>query len=278
MRSIGVLIACAGVFLNLTAAYGLPKRIIILRHAEKSDDKSVASGGLCGPGPQRAEALIQYLGSTRERNSLFQNGEKPAAFYANTDHAAETIAPAYATWPDKEVELCTCQKQCKHLDVNNCNNLQEWSKSAAQTVLTNKDYKGEIVVMAWEHSLIGNVSKYNEADIGNPTLSWQLGLSNFKQSSPSFDFRNWCGSNYDFFWIVDYDPNVDYDPSKPNFKNGPTPINIEVKMQELQGLPQNTWGCPEPDKVFAKIKDGGDGCTATQNPACPRPQTCPSNP
>ena len=70
MRSTGVFMACAGVLLSLTAAYGLPKRIIILRHAEKID-----GGGLCHIGERRAVALKeQYLGKGAQ-NSLFEAGE-----------------------------------------------------------------------------------------------------------------------------------------------------------------------------------------------------------
>ena len=94
MRSIGVFMACAGMLLSLTAAYGLPKQIIILRHAEKTD-----TGGLCSVGEGRKNALVaQYLGKGA-KDSLFVSGEQPAAFYAITGHTKETIEPAANTWP-----------------------------------------------------------------------------------------------------------------------------------------------------------------------------------
>ena len=102
MRSIGVSIACAGVLLNLPAAYALPKRIIILRHAEKT-----SGDDLCQTGKDRATALREeYLGKNA-RKSLFAEGEQPAVFYAVTGHTELTIDPSARSWgldvsvPDK---------------------------------------------------------------------------------------------------------------------------------------------------------------------------------
>ena len=88
MRSIGVFMACAGMLLSLTAAYGLPKQIIILRHAEKTD-----TGGLCSVGEGRKNALVaQYLGKGA-KDSLFVSGEQPAAFYAITATRRRPLSP-----------------------------------------------------------------------------------------------------------------------------------------------------------------------------------------
>jgi hypothetical protein len=259
MRSIGVAIACAGVLLNLTAAYALPKRIIILRHAEKSNDENINNGGLCGPGPDRAQALSQYLGSAAGPNSLFENGEKPAAFYANTCHSAETIAPASATWKGVVLNTCPpftngkCGDDCKgeHLD--------KWSSEAAHKVLNNAEYNGKTVVMAWEHARIADAA----LDEKNPdplTLYRLLGIYNYFNG---VDLSNWCGTNYDYFWIVDYDPD------NPNSKNGaPTPKSITISQQKFDApydtLPTNAWGEPE--------QPWDPSCTPTPNPQCPKQQ------
>ena len=103
--------------------------------------------------------------------------------------------------------------------------------------------------MAWEHSRIANAefdSKYSTDPL---TLYQLLGLFNYKH--PPLPLQNWCGSNYDYFWIVDYDPEVEYRDGVP-----PTPKNITVKLQALQGLPQNSWGSPPPHGVFKG--DGGE--------------------
>jgi hypothetical protein len=255
MRSIAVLIACAGVLLNLTAAYGLPKRIIVLRHAEKID-----GADLCDTtGNNRAKALVQYLGSTGERNSLFKNGEKPAAFYANTLHSAETIEWAYATWKGKSVELYQCRDCAK-------DELNKWSREKAHEVLNSAEYKGKIVVMAWEHARIADASKEKDWDSTHPndplTLYRLLGIDNYFNG---VHLSNWCGSNYDFFWIVDYDPD-----GNPNAKNGaPMPKSITISQQKFDApydmLPTNAWGEPEPADAFK-------GCSNTPKPECPKQQ------
>ncbi len=250
MRSLGVLITCAGVLLNLTAAYALPKRIIILRHAEKMNP-----GGLCQLGKNRAQALATtYLGFGAQNSAdLFPPNSVvspnypapnyPAAFYANTPHAYSTIEPAFQTWNNvyKDIKL--------YGPLQGEGDLDEWSRMFAEAVL--KNYDGKIVVMTWEHSRIANEEK-----VGDSTLYTLLGLSNYKGTVP-IDLKNWCGSNYDYFWIVEYNPEDKYN-GKP-----PTPTNITVKMQELTGLPQNKWGTKE------KESDWSRECSDTPNPACP---------
>jgi hypothetical protein len=234
MRWIGALVTCLAVFLNLTAAYALPKRIIILRHAEKIND-----GDLCAIGNMRASALAKrYLGYGAW-DSLFANGEQPAAFYANSPHAAETIEPAFLTW--RRINRI-------HFDKNL--SINTWSRVAAEEILGN--YHNQIVVMAWEHSRIAN----SERDLVNPdpvSLYYILGLSKYNKPLP-IRLDNWCGSNYDYFWIVDYNPDEEYTGTPP------TPTNITVKLQELRGLPQNKWG--------EKEEPWPADCTATDKPTC----------
>jgi hypothetical protein len=93
--------ACAVFVLNLTAAYALPKRIIILRHAEKT-----SGDDLCKTGKDRATApREEYLGKNA-RKSLFAEGEQPAVFYAtraipyfdNTPRFKRGPAPLIPLW------------------------------------------------------------------------------------------------------------------------------------------------------------------------------------
>lgn len=250
MRSIGVFMAFAGMLLSLTAAYGLPKQIIILRHAEKTD-----TGGLCSVGEGRKNALVaQYLGKGA-KDSLFVSGEQPAAFYAITGHTKETIEPAANTWPGVPLKFPdkVYKKKFPH------DWADQWTKNAAKDVLTN--YDGKIVVMAWEHHRIADEdnTKYPE------TLRHLLGID----KSENDWSKNWCGSNYDFFWIVDYDPDTKYDP-----KSGvpPKPIKVTSKLQDFGGdypayPPRNKWGAPEPDEVFK----GPNHCDPTPKPSCLAP-------
>jgi hypothetical protein len=250
MRSIGVFMVCAGVLLSQTAAYALPKQIIILRHAEKTD-----TGGLCSVGEGRKNALIaQYLGKGA-KDSLFVRGEQPAAFYAITGHTKETIEPAASTWPG--VPLKFPDKAYKKKFPNDWEN--RWTKDAAKEVLTN--YDGKIVVVAWEHHRIADEdsTKYPE------TLRRLLGIDKYANDWS----KNWCGSNYDFFWIVDYDPSAKYDSESDV---PPTPIKVTRELQDFGGdypayPPRNKWGAPEPDEVFR----GANHCDPTPNPSCAAP-------
>jgi hypothetical protein len=256
MRSISVFMAGAGVLLSLTAAYGLPKQIIILRHAEK-----IENGGLCSVGEGRSKALVaQYLGKGA-KDSLFVSGEEPAAFYAITSHTRDTIQPAANSWPGvPPIKLPDKDYKKKFKD----DWADHWTNDAANEVLTN--YDGKIVVMAWEHHHIADDTRIAGDGPKYPdTLRHLLGID----KSGNDWSKNWCGTNYDFFWIVDYDPDAKYDP-----KSGvpPTPIKVTKKLQDFGGdypgyPPRNDWGAPEPGEVFT----GANHCDATPNPLCLAP-------
>jgi hypothetical protein len=257
MRSISVFMAGAGVLLSLTAAYGLPKQIIILRHAEKTDN-----GGLCSVGEGRSKKLVaQYLGRGA-KDSLFVSGEQPAGFYAITGHTKETIELAAKSWSG--VPLKFPDKAYKNKDDWE----NQWTKDAANEALTN--YDGKIVVMAWEHHRIADDSRNADDSPKYPeTLRHLLGIDKSENNWS----KNWCGTNYDFFWIVDYDPGAKYDP-----KSGvpPTPIKVTSKLQDFGGgypayPPNNEWGAPEPGEVFK----GPNHCDATPNPLCLAPLAPP---
>ena len=247
MRSIGLLIGCAGALLSLTAASGQPRQIIVLRHAEKID-----GGDLCPTGERRAEALSkQYLGKGAQK-SLFENGDKPAAFFAITGHTKDTIKPTAKSWGLEVIRPTDSDKS-----QDDWENL--WTQKAANEVLTDPAYNGKIVVMTWEHNRIAN-EEFDEKD----TLRHLLKLDAYAEKTNDDVPKNWCGSNYDFFWIVDYDPGAKYDP-----KSGPpTPINVTPVKQDFiapyDDVPNNKWGDPEP-------KDAFQGCTDTPLPECEKP-------
>jgi hypothetical protein len=145
MRLIRGFMACAGVFLSLTTAYGLPKKIIILRHAEKTD-----TGGLCSVGDGRKIALVAEFLGKGAKDSLFASGEQPAAFYAITGHTKETIEPAANTWPGVPLKVPDKVYKKKFPD----DWADRWTKDSAKEVLS--DYDGKIVVMTWEHHHIAH--------------------------------------------------------------------------------------------------------------------------
>jgi hypothetical protein len=241
MRSIAVLSACAGVLFSLTAASGRPRQIIILRHAEKID-----GGDLCPIGERRAEALAkQYLGKGA-RKSLFENGDQPSAFFAITGHTKDTIKPTAKSWGLEVIRPADSDKSKDSWE-------DLWTQKAANDVLTDPAYNGKIVVMAWEHNRIAN-----EALPEDVTLRHLLKLDVYAEKTKDEVPKNWCGSNYDWFWIVTYG-----DPTSE------TPTKVSRILQAFDtpfdDVPKNKWGAPEPAVPFA-------GCTETKNPQCEPPQ------
>jgi hypothetical protein len=198
--------------------------------------------------------VAEFLGKGA-KDSLFASGEQPAAFYAITGHTKETIKPAANTWPGVPLKVPDEVYKEKFPD----DWADRWTKDAAKEVLS--DYDGKIVVMTWEHHRIADEDneKYPE------TLRHLFGIDKAEKDWS----KNWCGSNYDFFWIVDYDSDAKYDA-----KSGapPTPIKVTSKVQDFGGdypsyPPRNRWGAAEPDEVFK----GPNHCDPTPNPSCPLP-------
>lgn len=240
MRSIGLLFVGAGALLSLTAAFGQPRQIIILRHAEKID-----GGDLCPTGERRAEALSkQYLGKGAQK-SLFDNGDKPTAFFAITGHTKDTIKPTAKSWGLEVIRPTDSDKS-----QDDWENL--WTQKAANEVLTDPAYNGKIVVMTWEHNRIAN-EELDEKD----TLRHLLKLDAYAEKTKDDVPKNWCGSNYDYFWIVDYG-----DPTS----GVPTKVTrvLQTFDKRFDDVPNNNWGAPEPaDKLL--------GCTPTEHPQCTPP-------
>jgi hypothetical protein len=171
--------------LGADAAQAHPARIILLRHGEKKNGRE-----LCNVGSLRAQALsAQYLGrGARENDAIYGNGRTPDAFFAVTAHTQETAAPSAQSWgkqltmflvppgdPDEESDLDT-----------------QTQKAAA--ALASAEYAGKIVVVVWEHKHIAN------EDLTN-TFWTLLKLGEIPNANVP---KSWAGTNYDFFWIIDY--------------------------------------------------------------------------
>jgi len=239
MRAITVLILLIGLLLGLAAASAQPRRIIILRHGEKTSHK----GPLCATGVLRASALAEaYLGKGAQ-NSLF-GGDQPVAFYAVTSHTEATSRPSANSWclkvlrpkknkpsADKELEDDAAEKD---------ELLNRETQEAAKDVLANPSFAGKIVVMTWEHKHIANEKLEKSYPNERVTLRQLLKLDEYAEAHPDEKIpETWSGDNYDFFWIVDYaDPKIPK-PSKITIvrQNFPTPY---------ESVPSNDWNTPEP--------------------------------
>ncbi len=222
--------ACTAIVLSclgIQAADAVPRQIIILRHGEKAN-----ATALCSVGIQRSQALAaQYLGKGAA-NSLFSGSDTPAAFVAITLHTLELISPAAATWGLPVITWSVVPlpgaDEAKQLDAQ--------TRAAANDVLTNPAYDGKIVVMTWEHKHIANKKLQEKHPTHGVTLRQLLNLDAL--TGTNHVHETWQGSNYDYFWIVDY-----------GNAGSTTPTAFKHVRQEFTGafksVPSNHWGKPE---------------------------------
>lgn len=218
-----------------SAANAVPARIIILRHGEKTDHLR-----LCPVGRQRALALNQELLGRDARNSVFSQGEAPAAIVGITLHTAELISPTARSWNQPILFYSAIQKE-GNPDYDK--ELNQRTREAVSDVLTNPAYNSKTVVMVWEHRHIADPAlekRYRGREA--VTLRQLLHLNSLK-GVPDI----WPESNYDYFWIVDYPPNS----SKPSKFQ----MVRQVFGSAFPDVPDNQWG--EPDGLTA-----ASGCAA----------------
>jgi hypothetical protein len=249
MRAISVLILLFAQFLGVAAASAQPRRIIILRHGEKTSH----DGPLCATGVLRASALAEvYLGKGAQ-NSLFEGGQ-PAAFYAVTGHTEATSKPSANSWclpilrpkrnkpaAGEEVEDDDNDTAAKKEET-----LNRETQEAATDVLTNPSFAEKIVVMTWEHKHIANEKLEKSYPNERVTLRQLLKLDEYAKAHPDEKIpETWSGDNYDFFWIVDF-----ADPKSPK----PSKVTIikETFPTPYESVPSNDWQKPEPPLAGCK--------------------------
>ena len=235
----GSLLRCFGIGLMVSLlpmqVQAEPARIIILRHAEKLNRHA-----LCDLGEQRAQALAsQFLGRGAAQ-SLFAAGEKPAAFLGITVHTIETVTPAAQSWNLPVIPYTVDaygdeDGEEKEIDMN------QRTQEAAHDVLTDPRYAGKTVVMAWEHKRIASSKLEKDFPGEQVTLRQLLHLDRIGDVP-----KTWPGSNYDFFWIVDYAP------------ANPVPTGFHMVRQAFtapfDSLPANDWDEPELQHLEAGCK------------------------
>jgi hypothetical protein len=208
-----------------------PSRVIILRHAEKLN-----AYALCDLGRERADALAkQFLGQGAAQ-SLFAPGERPAAFMAVTLHPLETITPVAQTWGLPVVDYSVVPNKDEDDDAETEINVR--TQEAARDLMSNHEYDGKIVVVAWEHKHIANHKLEKQYRGQEVTFRQLLRLGQAPES--------WSDTNYDYFWIVDYAP------------GNPNPIKFQAIKQTFlppfNALPAPDWDAPEPKHIEAGCK------------------------
>ncbi len=223
-------VLCLAFLLSLFAsqsAYAVPRQIIILRHGEKQD-----SYRLCNTGQRRSLALrANYLGKDAVQ-SLFSDGQRPDGFFAITLHSLELISPAAQSWGMPVhvysfVPLPGLTKERETLALN------ERTQQAAQTLLNDPLWDGKVVVMSWEHDHIAKAKLEKKFPKERVTLRQLLNLDTLSNVP-----QTWPDSNYDYFWIVDYENQGSVVPTK----------FTEIKQKfraPFETVPSNSWGKPE---------------------------------
>jgi hypothetical protein len=205
-----------------SAAFSEPARVIILRHGEKQNGYQ-----LCEVGTQRAQALAgRYLGKGAEA-SLFAEGGAPDAFFAITPHTLELVSPAAITW-GKPLIMYSALPQKGESGADATRLLNQRTRQAVADVMAN--WSGKTVVMTWEHHHMADEKL--EASFPNEkvTLRQLLNLDTIANVP-----KTWPGSNYDYFWIVDYagsDRPTRFQMSKQSF------------TAPFQKVPSNDWDTP----------------------------------
>jgi hypothetical protein len=211
----------------LGASLAAPSRIIILRHGEKDD-----AWRLCGVGEERAHALAAFYLGRDAGQSLFGQGEAPAAFLAITLHSLELAAPAAASWDEPLTLYAVVPDASSPKDKNAAElALNRRSQEAAHDLMTNPAWQGKTVVMAWEHKHIAS-AKLAAAFPGEAVTLRQLLQLDKLNGVP----ETWPSGTYDYFWIVGYDA------------GSGAPASFSMVKQNFgapyDDLPANDWGAP----------------------------------
>ena len=206
-------------------ARATPSQIIVLRHGEKQD-----AYRLCEVGVERSLALAaQYLGKGA-KDSLFPKGRAPDAFIAITLHTLELVSPAAQSW-GQPVILYSALPMHGQSDAQVTAILNRRTQEAARDVMTGAQWAGKTVVMVWEHHHIADRHLEKKFPKEKVTLRQLLNLDSIASVPES-----WHGSNFDYFWIVDY------------AKGGTRPTRFQTKKQVFAApydkVPSNDWGAP----------------------------------
>jgi hypothetical protein len=205
-----------------------PRRVILLRHGEKSTPYE-----LTPTGELRAQALAhQFLGAGGS-HSLFSSKDKPVAFLSMTLHTIELITPAAATWSLPTVAYSYVPSSVVAQDEVLA--LNKRTQEAAYDLFHNSKWNGRTVVICWEHDHIA--SEKLEQQFPGELVTWRqlLHLEKLPEPYRSQVPESWEGDNYDYFWIITF--------------RGTRPISFESKLQAFdapyESVPQNLWGDPE---------------------------------
>ena len=219
-----LLAALVGGVFAVDMAAATPAEVIILRHGEKRN-----AWQLCGVGQTRAKALATtYLG--RGATELLLPPEGPAAIFAITLHTLELASPTAESW-NLPIRLYSVVPEPKQTRDAFTAALNRRTQEAVADLLADPALDGKTVVLFWEHDHIARAALEKKYPDEKVTLRQLLGLDALPDVPAT-----WPGSNFDYFWIVDYSGS----PAKP------TGFRM---MKQIFGddvdVPMNDWGTPD---------------------------------
>jgi hypothetical protein len=159
-------------------AVAQPAQVIIIRHAEKPDE----GNELNERGQERAAALVAYF---QGRPEVLQF-KTPIAIYAQSPKKEDSsLRPLQTVKP-----LADALK----LSVVQAYTRDEYPKMVEE-ILSNRDYKGKMVLICWEHKVIPDIARSLRAT-----------------DAPA----KWHGSVFDRTWMITFNSRRD-----PSFKDLP---------------------------------------------------------
>jgi len=212
----------------LTAVRAEPSQIVVLRHGEKTNGYA-----LCEVGQDRSLALrAQFLGKGAERSIFTQ---PPAAFFATTLHTLELVAPTADSWGLPVTTFAVVPLKGNDAEAET-NWITRQTQRAATEVMNNPRWKGQTVVMAWEHKHIANEKLAKDHPNELVELRQLLKLDQLPVAYRDQVPKNWSGSNYNFIWVIDYN-------------SAGQPTTFKTIRQDFTGqfakVPNNAWNAPE---------------------------------
>ncbi|GAB4071378.1 histidine phosphatase family protein [Ancylobacter sonchi] len=253
IRATALLLALAALILPaVPAAEAAPKRLVIVRHGEKAGPLA-----LCSVGKERAQALAaQYLSPTSPMSLIAR--DPPAAILVMTLHTLETARPILKAWNMRPLAPAIAYvpiKNNRHFNAK----LNKVNRDVVADLMDNPRWHGRTVLMVWEHFHIASAALEAEFPGEQATLRQLLRLAEIPPWKivdapngrptllPGGVPDTWPDSNFNFFWVLDYDRD-----------DARVPARLTVIRQNFQppfaALPSNDWGAKE--KLPA-----GSGCT-----------------
>lgn len=226
--SLATAVVLGGAALPAEAA---PKRIVIVRHGEKQ-----TTFKLCKIGALRSHAIVnQYLGPQAmalPQSRAILDGQTPAAVFVITLHTLEFAVPLANALGQPVIAYSVLPFSPKTGPFSEDAQLNRHNREAVSQIFSDPRWNGKTIVLMWEHRHIADAALERKFPGEKVTLRQLLGLDAFKDVPTT-----WPETNYDYFWVVDFDQTTGKATSFRAVK--------QVYKGKFASVPHNDWGTPE---------------------------------